>query len=176
MTGSFSGPLDRSSRAAQVLLALALLCCGPSCGVREMRVTTAEDAGEIWIDGHPMGHRDVRVATPRGLDTHLEWYRDGQRVGGRVVPLDSPLGYRFPFDYVFEALLPLPGSWRTEFRIEADPPPPPGGIDLGPYPEGAWGALWHQVRIEALRSRVLANALDRRAALRLEGPTLESGR
>ncbi|MBL8900026.1 MAG: hypothetical protein JNM84_20525 [Planctomycetes bacterium] len=134
-----------------------------------MRVTTAEDAGEVWIDGHPMGHRDVRVATPRGPATNLEWYRDGQRVGGRIAELEAPLGYGFPFDYLFEALLPLPASWRTEFRIEADPPPPPSGVDLGPYPENAWRALWHQVRIEALRSRILQDALDRRAALRREG-------
>jgi hypothetical protein len=162
--------LGALSRALSRAALLAALCCASACGVREMRVVTAEDAGEVWIDGHPMGHRDVVVATPRAGATALEWYRDGQRVGGRVVELDTPLGYRFPLDYLFEALIPLPRAWRTEFRLEADPPPPPGGVDLGPVPANPWRALWHQIRLEGLRSRELEAALARRDALRYEAP------
>jgi hypothetical protein len=155
---------------------VATLLFAAACGVREMRVITAEDAGEVWIDGHPMGHREVVVATPRGTATALEWYRDGQRVGGRVVELDTPVGYRFPFDYLFEALIPLPRAWRSEFLLEADPPPPPGGVDLGPMPADPWRALWHQIRLEGLRSRELGAALRRRDALRFEAARVEGAR
>lgn len=152
-----------------VLCIAALLCCTSGCGVREMHVTTAEDSGEIWIDGRPMGNRDVRIATPRGSATLLEWYRDGQRIGGRVVQLDPPLGYRFPFDYAFEALLPLPAEWRTEFKIEPDPPPAQVGVDTGPIPADLWSALWHQLRIGALRAAGVQEAISRRAGMRFEG-------
>ncbi len=128
------------------LLLRTVLACGilvlPACRTRRILAVESVPPGalvrfdEDVIGRTPLEHEFVHYGKRR-----LTLYLPGYHTWSQRIDLDAPLRARFPFDIIWELILPLGRTDRRSYHVElqADRGEEEGGdVDVDSFLERAW--------------------------------------
>lgn len=109
-------PFDR---AVTTLLATVLLVALAACRAqRKLQITSDPSECEVRLDGERVGVTPLELSFEHYGTRRVSFYRAGYRTYSRLVELTPPWYGRFPFDLVFEVLIPL--GWSDVHQVHAN--------------------------------------------------------
>lgn len=109
----------RAQRGLKSLAAALLLFTLAACRAqRTLQITSEPSECEVRVDGERVGVTPLELSFEHYGSRRVSLYRPGYRTYSRLVELTPPWYGQFPFDLVFEVLIPL--GWRDVHQVHAN--------------------------------------------------------